>query len=402
MFPSSTLQLLNDVLPQLPRLVMERSLAHDIDDLTTELLPGVRWAVVDDAHTAQAAGDRVCKALKKAEHVTFSYHPAANDQNVDYVRQMATHCDALMAVGSGTINDICKYAAALDGKPYVVFPTAASMNGYLSANASISVNGYKKTVQGHMPKALFCDVSVITAAPVRLTKSGFGDSIARSTAQADWLLSHLLLGTPYNETPFTLLASYEPELLATARGIAKGDSETIALLMKVLLLSGLGMTIAGGSYPASQAEHMIAHAYNMHVTHTGGRTVTLHGEEIAVTALAIANRQEVLLSIAPIFADRIFPEARVTELFGETVMQEAKKAYEKKLEQMNGHDIGDWESIAARIQPVTLPPSRMQAILSAAECNTFWGALGWQQDSYLAVSGLARFLRERFTFLDLI
>ena len=50
------------------------------------------------------------------------------------------------------------------------------------------------------------------------------------------------------------LANY---LLTT--GIAKGDISAVELLMQVLLLSGLGMTIAGGSYPASQAEHMIAH-----------------------------------------------------------------------------------------------------------------------------------------------
>ena len=38
---------------------------------------------------------------------------------------------------------------------------------------------------------------------------------------------------------------------------------SIELLMQTLLLSGLGMTIAGGSYPASQGEHMIAHTYEM-------------------------------------------------------------------------------------------------------------------------------------------
>ena len=54
--------------------------------------------------------------------------------------------DALVAVGSGTINDLCKYAAAQDGKPYAVFATAPSMNGYTSKNAAITVDGHKKSL----------------------------------------------------------------------------------------------------------------------------------------------------------------------------------------------------------------------------------------------------------------
>ena len=37
---------------------------------------------------------------------------------------MLLDVDALIAIGSGTINDLCKYASAQDGKPYAVFATA--------------------------------------------------------------------------------------------------------------------------------------------------------------------------------------------------------------------------------------------------------------------------------------
>ena len=65
----------------------------------------------------------------------------------------ARSADALVAVGSGTINDLCKYAAAKDGKPYVVFATAPSMNGYTSMNAAITVDGHKKTLPAATPRA---------------------------------------------------------------------------------------------------------------------------------------------------------------------------------------------------------------------------------------------------------
>ncbi len=398
-------QSLKNKLPSQPAIILESSLSHDLDDIIAPLLQNASLAIVDDKNTSQAYGDHVFKALSAKHactHITYASSPDADDKAVAYLSDRAIKCDALVAVGSGTLNDLCKYVSHKQGKPYIVIPTAASMNGYLSANASISERGYKKTMAAQMPQAVLCDMSIISAAPARLNQGGFGDSMARSTAQADWLLSHLLLGTNYDESVFTPLLAIEDELLASAKGIRMADEQVLKLLMQTLLLSGLGMTAAKGSYPASQGEHMIAHAYTMHLKHAGSSYKALHGEEIAVTALAMANRQEALLNIEPIFADKIFPEARITELFGVDVTAEAKKAYAEKLQQMENKEIKNWPDVASRISKVTIPPQRMQAILTEAGCQSFWGALGWQQDTYIAVSGAARFLRERFTFLDLI
>jgi len=54
-------------------------------------------------------------------------HPHADDITVDRIREATADADALHAVGSGTINDLCKYAAFQDGKPYAVFGTAPVM-----------------------------------------------------------------------------------------------------------------------------------------------------------------------------------------------------------------------------------------------------------------------------------
>ncbi len=406
-FDVSTLKLLQEKLARLPWIVMETSLGRDIDDLLGGVFPKSKLAVVNDKDTAYALGDRIFKATEKhgTLHITLERASMADDKAVSYVRQQSKNCDALVAVGGGTINDICKYAAHLDNKPYVVFPTAASMNGYLSANASISFSGYKKTCAARMPLAAFCDMSVIAGAPLRLSKSGLGDALARPTAQADWLLSHLVLGTPYDETPFQLLAPYEPQLFDSARGIMHNDKETLTLLMKLSLLSGLGMTIAGGSHPASQAEHMIAHAMGMlSPPPLGGRVregVTLHGEEIGVTTLFMAKLQEKLLRGKPKLRTDNFPEEKIKTLFGEQVMQEAKKAFAIKVDLIRHSREGGNPDIAARIEQIALPPSRLQSILEAAQCPTTPEKLGWDVESYNTVVGVARFLRERFTFLDL-
>lgn len=399
MFGNNVAALLKDSNITLPQIICEPSLRHDFDDLAAGVLSVSKIAIVDDHHTAEAAGELVFSALKSrftAIHLTLPKHPKASMDNVAWLRQQTSHCDALVAVGSGTINDLCKYTAALDNKPYIVFPTAASMNGYLSANASISESGYKNTFKARMPVGVFCDIGIIAFAPSRLNKSGFGDSLARPTAQADWLLSHLLLNTPYTPVPFALLSPFEPELLSHARGIAKGDMHSTLLLTKTLLLSGLGMTIAGGSYPASQGEHLIAHAYEMLED-----TPTLHGEQIGITTLFMAQQQEQLLRNRPtVRKDNISLDNMYT-LFGEYTANKAKKEFSEKFLAMQECMINDWDTIAGQIEPVTLPTSQIKAALEAAEAPSHITAIGWDETQYQQAIAHARYLRNRFTFLDL-
>ena len=398
--------LLQKSLDPLPLMVGNRSLHSDIDDLVAMVFPRAKLAVVQDYHTGRALGGRVFSALKgqfEPTLITLEDFPHAGMGTVETIRAQASGCDALVAVGSGTINDLCKYAAHLDNKPYIVFPTAASMNGYLSANASITVDGYKKTLAATMPKAVFCDLSVIAAAPVRLNKSGLGDSLARPTAQFDWLLSHLLLGTPYNELPFELLAPLETALFENARGIMMGDLPSLELLVQTLLLSGLGMTIAGGSYPASQSEHMVAHA--MHMLNSIDLPDTFHGEEIGVTTLITVRMQERLLKSTPHLRMDDFPAAEIELLFGEHVMTEAKEAYaiKHKLDsRLRGNDkIKNWDAIAEKLEKVMIPSSKLEAILEAADAPITPEALGWPAAPYNMALTHARFLRDRFTVLDL-
>jgi len=46
---------------------------------------------------------------------------------------------------------LCKYASFTEGKPYAVFFPPPFMNGYLSANASITLDGVKQS----LPRRIF-------------------------------------------------------------------------------------------------------------------------------------------------------------------------------------------------------------------------------------------------------
>lgn len=406
MFDKKTTERLHVLIPTLPVIIGEASLRHDIDDLVSQALPVKCFAIVDDVNTNLVFGNKIFNALKErfnCIHITLVDGIEADDETINYIRKKTSICDALIAVGSGTINDLCKYAAHLDNKPYLVFPTAASMNGYLSANASIAINAHKTAITAQLPTAIFCDFSVIAKAPVRLSKSGLGDSLARPTAQADWLLSHLLLGSFYDKKPFELLADIEPELFDNAAGIAKNDPKTIKTLMELLLLSGVGMTIAGGSYPASQGEHMIAHSYNMLKKPTN-KFKSLHGEEIAITSLYTAKRQENLLNITAKLYSKIFDKDYLSELFGSSLTAEFQTEFTKKQVLINQSDINinqtKWDDISDKIDKIMMPSSQMENIIKKAELLATLEDLGWNKKDFSTACDVARFTRDRFTFLD--
>ncbi|MBM3617677.1 MAG: sn-glycerol-1-phosphate dehydrogenase, partial [Alphaproteobacteria bacterium] len=156
-------------------------------------------ALICDNNTWKAAAEHISQSLADAGYrvtlLNLGSSPKPTAELAEYIVSHTASSAALIAVGSGTLNDLTKHAAFLSGKPYAVCGTAASMNGYLSANAAILAHGHKKSLPSRLPRTALFDLDVLEAAPRRLQAAGLGDSICRSTAQVDWLISHHLIGT---------------------------------------------------------------------------------------------------------------------------------------------------------------------------------------------------------------
>lgn len=378
-------------------------------DLVKPLGLGRRLALVSDPTTHEVLGRRVERALASVatvERTRLPERPHADDATVGAIRAATRSADALVAVGSGTINDLCKYAAFLDGKPYAVFGTAPSMNGYCSANAAITVGGLKKSLAACVPAGLFLDLAVLAAAPPRMIRSGLGDSLCRSTAQADWLLSHLLLGTPYREAPFALLAADEAALLDGARTLVRGNVEAMERLARTLVLSGLGMVICNGSYPASQGEHLVSHYVEMM---EGERLPeSFHGEQIGVTTLSLARLQHRLLEgPAPRLRPTAIDAADLARHFGPERGEACRKEWAAKAldaaraEALTGRLAREWDAIRTRLKAVMHPVARLDRVLADAGAPRRPEALGWPAALYRTALVRARQTRNRFTVLDL-
>ncbi len=386
-------------------VVLESHLRTNLAKLVAKQLPARHYTVVMDTNTAQALGNDVLHALgDHATAVMLNDTPKASQENAELIIAASESAQALIAVGSGTINDLTKYASFLCNKPYGVFPTAPSMNGYSSANASILKDTHKATLPAHAPKAIWCDLSVIATAPIRLIQSGLGDSLCRPTAQFDWLLSHLLLDTPYSPEPFDLLAPYESELFEHAQALLSRDERAVTLLMKTLLASGDGMRMSGGSHPASQAEHMIAHTIEMML---GSPSPHYHGEEIAVTTLMAARRQHnwVAQQDPPSFTASPYPETLMQDHFSDAQCAVFKKEYATKLALLSAAGIqqrfnDNWHEIRAQLLSVMLPLDTLEHTLRQTQMNMTPESLNWNAQILPAIE-IASFTRNRFTILDI-
>ena len=131
-------------------------------------------------------------------------NPYASEDFVKQISHKAKKSKLIIGFGSGTINDLCKIAAANLEIPYVIIASAPSMNGYLSKNASIAIKGHKKTLRATLPRAVIADFDIIKNAPKRLIKAGIGDSLCFYGCWFDWYLSHQILGTRFDDKLFLM------------------------------------------------------------------------------------------------------------------------------------------------------------------------------------------------------
>lgn len=388
---------------------MGRKLVGIAPHIVSSLDIGRHVAVLSDTITHPILGARIERELSAGFTVQSIVldHPRADSATVDrIVAGLAPGASAIIAVGSGTLNDLGKMVAFQRDIPQVVFATAPSMNGYTSLSASITTDGVKRSYRTRTPVAVVFDLDILAAAPPRLIRAGLGDSSCRATAQADWLLSHLVLDRPYREVPFALLAADEAALRGQTRALLAGNTEAMCHLVRILVLSGFGMTICNGSYPASQGEHLVSHYIEM-----TGRDLphAFHGEQIGVTTVAMARLQDRLLAsdappvLRPSRVTREHVIAHFGEIVGDACWQELQlKQFDRaQTDALNARLASSWDAIRARIARVTPGAAVLAHELTEAGAATEPEGLGWSPSYFAEAMQHAREIRNRYTFLDL-
>jgi glycerol-1-phosphate dehydrogenase [NAD(P)+] len=390
-------------------IVIKETLAGMEGELVYPLHKNEKLAVVSDRYTYEVLGRRIGSALGSAgfaiEEIVWKT-PHADIERVEELRQLTRHCDGLIAVGSGTINDSVKYAAFLDKKRYSVFPTSPQL-AYATPTASISFGGFKKSISALPAQGVFFDLSVISGCPIRLTRSAFADLICRTTAQVDWLMSHILFGTPYRKLPYILLAYDEDGLFENAKALQEGNFEAFGILVRLCALMGLAICITNTSHPGSMGEHMMSHYIDMFFNDVNPNT--LHGEQVGVASLTMSRLQNRILSrdTPPVLAPTKIREADMIARYGKEIGQQCinelkNKALDRlEADRINRYLAENWQSVAEQLRAVMLPSETLWEAMQEIGAIRTGCDLGFPQAFYQQVVLYSREVRDRFTMLDM-
>ena len=361
--------------------------------------------LVADQNTYLALGIDIFNILNKSCGKLILESPKADEETVLKIQNYAKDYDLIAAVGSGTINDLCKLASFRNKIPYLIFGTAASMNGYASANASIIIGNKKTSVAAHMPIGIYMNLDVINKAPERLTRAGLGDSMCLSTCQFDWLLSSLILETDYNSLPLYLLRFKYEKLFALSNNI--DHPKFIYILTKTLIISGMAMYIVGGSYPASQSEHLIAHY--IEIQHPEIAAKSYHGEQIAVNTLTATKIQEKILELDNIqIKPTEITENDLKKIFREDLARYFYKEIQSKfidkemVEKINLKLKNDWPVIKKQLQKFHRKSDDLIALYNKFSLPKNASEVGVSDSIYQEAVDNAHLIRNRFTALDFI
>ncbi|MFB6539187.1 iron-containing alcohol dehydrogenase family protein [Streptomyces noursei] len=188
------------------------------------------------------------------------------------------HYDAVVGLGGGKIIDCAKFAAARIGLPLVAVATNLSHDGLCSPVATLDNDAGRGSYGVPNPIAVVIDLDIIREAPVRFVRSGIGDAISNISAVADWELSHRETGEAIDGLA-AAMARQAGEAVLRHPGSVSGDA-FLQVLAEGLVLTGISMSVAGDSRPASGACHEINHAFDILFP----KRAASHGEQCGLGA----------------------------------------------------------------------------------------------------------------------
>ena len=264
----------------LPRMVVTGpGVLEQLPAIIAELDIPERGLIVCDTNTLEIAGNQVIEYLEAGGHPMQKIEiKGANIDELERVESFSDNIDFLVGLGGGRPIDLAKQAGFNKDIPFISIPTAASHDGFGSARASIRRDGRKTSMQAIPPIAVVADTEIISRAPKRLLAAGVGDIISNQTAVLDWKLAGQK--ADYSEYA-AALSEMAAELVENdIDKVASGKEEGVRLVVKALISSGVAMSIAGTSRPASGGEHKFSHWLDSNCS-----TPALHGEQCGLGSI---------------------------------------------------------------------------------------------------------------------
>ncbi len=371
--------------------------------------------VLCDGDTYRAAGEKVCAVLKEAE-IPFSLHtvgrkkPAPDERIVgEALMYCPPDADAVVAVGSGVLNDTGKILAAAKKIPDIIVGTAPSMDGFASGTSSMERGGLKVSLPSKCPDAVVAEPEILAAAPVHMIRSGIGDMLAKIVSIAEWKIAALLVGDYYCDTVAQIVNRALSVCMEAGPAAVSGDGKAAAKVTEGLVVSGLAMNYAGISRPASGMEHYISHILDMRAL-AFGTPSDLHGIQCGIAALAVVREYEKLALVSPdrekaLAYARSFDlpawNARLREHLGEGAeamirLEEREGKYDlPRHEERLGKILANWDRIRSIVGE--LPPSgELEAYMKKIGHPTAFSEIGVSAEDERQAFLMAKDIRDKY------
>jgi glycerol-1-phosphate dehydrogenase [NAD(P)+] len=398
------------------RVLVEPEVAARTPEILAELAPTERTLIVADVRTWEVAGASLESALLDRHDPTRCIVPDDSSghlhASVGLVNELADEYpdvfDSYIAVGSGTINDLTKELARRRGRPYLVLATAASMNGYTSSIVALLDGGLKTTGPATPPVAVLADPRVLVAAPLELTLAGLGDLVSKPYCGCDWWVASIVRDEPYCPMPGRMLSEAFDRALDLFPKLAEREVDAVLALFELLVMSGITMTVAGTSSPASGGEHLLSHYWDM-TNLRDGRPLKLHGAQVGVASLAMDALYTEVLG-AEFGAARFLPGPSLDE--AERVLRASLGSlagvvwpeWRAKLTDRSKCDLDRLQQhegrIKTEIEQVLATGRKVRRALAGSGAPMSAGDLGISPAELAAALRLGRTIRTRYTVLD--
>ena len=272
-------------------------LVHRVGEILKENGFSNTLLIVADKNTMKAS-DGIIESLNgfNLEYKMYDDLRVATMDDVNSVEKLIEDRDiSVLSVGSGSLNDTCRLAAARQNKKLCIFATAPSMDGFASYGAPIVADGFKFSYSAKSPEVIIGDTKILANAPTALKSAGFGDMIAKYVGLVDWQISTLLTDEFYCGKIASLTRNAVDELMEMADKVTVNDEHTAGKIFEALLKTGIGMSFAQNSRPASGSEHIISHLLEC-VELRDGIIPNFHGEDVGVCTLEMLKYYNELAS----------------------------------------------------------------------------------------------------------
>jgi len=376
--------------------------------------------LVADNNTYRVAGAKAEKILadlgfEVRKHIYLREGVLVPDETAlgEFIVNYYSDADVILAVGSGVLNDLCKFMSFKLNVPYIIVATAPSMDGYASITAPLTIGGLKITYTTTIPKAIIGDVDILKEAPIDMIRAGFGDVMGKYSAINDWKLSRLINDEYYCDFVSELVMHSLEKCIETADGLQRREDNSIRNLMESLLLTGIAMSFTGNSRPASGAEHHLSHFVEV-MYHFDCKEAPSHGIKVGYSTIVMNYIRERLVKLTPDLNDvkekasgfdrdkwlkdvnRLFRQA-APEII--KLNEEESNSYEKRMERVK-RAVGKWNEVVNILSEVP-SHNEIREILKKVGAPVTLKELGVDRDT--VVNGLvyAKEIRNRYTVLQL-